>query len=66
MSIVIYTKTPRKACGMPRRQAMGIWIELGIFVLVLAFGLWQIHDVKRERSKREAEKKSAQEPPESL
>jgi len=28
---------------------MGIWIELGIFVLALAFGLWQIHDVKKAR-----------------
>jgi len=31
---------------------MGIWIELGLFVLVLAFGLWQIRDVKKERAKR--------------
>ena len=28
---------------------MGIWLELGIFGLVIAFGLWQIHDVKRAR-----------------
>ena len=28
---------------------MGIWVELGIFVLALAFGLWQIHDVKKAR-----------------
>ena len=36
---------------------MGIWIELGVFVLALAFGLWQIHDVKkaREASRRRAE-----------
>ena len=34
---------------------MGLWIELGIFVLALAFGLWQIHDVKkaRERSRQQ-------------
>ena len=31
---------------------MGIWIETGVFLLVLAFGLWQIHDVKKERRKR--------------
>jgi len=65
MSTVIYTKTPREACGMPRRQAMGIWIELGIFVLVLGFGLWQIQDVKRERSRRAASKKPGQEPPDA-
>ena len=28
---------------------MGIWIELGVFVLALAFGLWQIQDVKKAR-----------------
>lgn len=26
---------------------MGIWIELGVFAIALAFGLWQIHDVKK-------------------
>jgi ABC-type nickel/cobalt efflux system permease component RcnA len=31
---------------------MGMWIELGIFVLVLLFGLHQIWDVKREQRKR--------------
>ena len=31
---------------------MGIWIETGVFLLVLAFGLWQIQDVKKERRKR--------------
>ena len=39
---------------------MGIWVELGVFVLALAFGLWQIHDVKkamRERERREAREK---------
>jgi len=36
---------------------MGIWVELGIFLLVLAFGFWQLHDVKKaqaERRQREA------------
>ncbi len=28
---------------------MGIWIELGVFVLALAFGLWQLHDVRKAR-----------------
>jgi ABC-type nickel/cobalt efflux system permease component RcnA len=36
------------------RQGATMWIELGIFVLVIAFALWQIHDVKQERRKREA------------
>jgi hypothetical protein len=44
---------------------MGMWIELGIFVLVLAFGLWQIHDVGQERRKREAQKKDVDMPPNS-
>ena len=34
---------------------MGIWIELGLFVLVLAVGIWQIRDVKKERAKRQKE-----------
>ena len=33
---------------------MGIWVELGIFGLALAFGIWQIRDVAQERAKREA------------
>lgn len=39
---------------------MGIWLELGIFVLVIVFGLWQIHDVRKAqeqtRRQREAER----------
>ena len=37
---------------------MGIWVELGIFVLAIAFGLWQIHDVKqaREATRRQRER----------
>jgi len=35
---------------------MGMWIELGIFVLVLVFALWQIHDVGQERRKTAAQK----------
>ena len=31
---------------------MGIWIELGVFVLALAFGLWQIWDVKQAMAQR--------------
>ena len=41
---------------------MGIWAELGIFALALAFGLWQLWDVRkaREQSRRQrGEKKSA-------
>lgn len=36
-----------------------MWIELGIFVLVIVFALWQIHDVKQERLKREARQREA-------
>ncbi len=37
---------------------MGMWIELGVFAIALAFGLWQIHDVKkaREKSRQEAQR----------
>ena len=33
-------------------ETVGIWIETGVFLLVLAFGIWQIQDVKKERRKR--------------
>ena len=29
---------------------MGIWIELGVFLVALAFGLWQIQDVKKAQA----------------
>ena len=35
---------------------MGIWIELGIFLLVIVWGLWQLHDVKKARAKTQADK----------
>jgi len=38
---------------------MGMWIEMGIFGLVLVFGIWQIRDVAQERRKREAQKSAA-------
>lgn len=43
---------------------MGIWIELGIFAVALAFGLWQIHDVKkaREATRRQRERERQQPP----
>ena len=31
---------------------MGMWIEMGIFVLVILFAFHQIRDVKREQRKR--------------
>lgn len=45
---------------------MGIWIELGVFAIALAFGLWQIHDVKkaREATRRQMERER-QTPPTS-
>jgi hypothetical protein len=39
--------------GLTEGAAMGIWIELGVFVLALAFGLWQIRDVKKAMAERE-------------
>lgn len=43
---------------------MGIWIELGVFAIALAFGLWQIHDVKkaREATRRQREQERQQQP----
>ncbi len=37
---------------------MGIWLELGIFVLVLIFGIWQIRDAKRAHAKSVADRKA--------
>jgi hypothetical protein len=31
---------------------MGMWIELGIFFLVLLFAAHQMHDLKKEKRKR--------------
>lgn len=46
---------------------MGIWLELGIFGLVLVFAFWQMHDVRKAqahtRQQRALEK--AQEPPQT-
>lgn len=39
-----------------------MWIELGIFVLVILFGVHQIRDVKREQRKRLGEKKDENRP----
>ena len=35
---------------------MGLWVELGIFGLALAFGLWQLHDVRKARERTEAQR----------
>jgi hypothetical protein len=35
---------------------MGIWIELGIFLLVFVFAWHQFHDLKKERLKRELQR----------
>jgi len=35
---------------------MGIWIELGVFLLVFVFAAHQMHDLKKEKKKREAKK----------
>jgi hypothetical protein len=40
---------------MQRNSAMGMWIELGIFALVLVFAWWQLHDVKKAKAQRMAE-----------
>lgn len=42
---------------------MGMWIELGIFIIVILFAMHQIRDVRREQRKREtaAREQSGQE-----
>ena len=43
---------------------MGIWLELGIFGLVLAFAFWQMHDVRKAQEKtrqQRAQEKAQQE-----
>ena len=36
---------------------MGIWLELGIFIVVLIWGLWQIRDARQAHARRVAERK---------
>ena len=33
---------------------MGIWMELGVFLLVFVFAAWQFHDLRKARAEREA------------
>lgn len=40
---------------------MGIWLELGIFIVVIAFGLWQLHDVRRAQEQTRKDKERARE-----
>lgn len=42
---------------------MGIWIELGIFLVVIAFGFWQLHDVKKAQAERRAREATNNQPP---
>ena len=45
---------------------MGIWIELGIFIVVLLFALWQWHDARRALERTRAQKaRQAQTPPDA-
>ena len=38
---------------------MGIWIELGIVLVVIAFGFHQLHDVKKAQAERRAREQAA-------
>jgi len=42
---------------------MGIWIELGVFLLVFVFAIHQFNDLKQEKRKREAARKDMTAPP---
>jgi hypothetical protein len=37
---------------------MGIWIELGVFLLVVVFAIHQLNDLKKEKLKREQKNKT--------
>ncbi len=39
---------------------MGMWIELGLFLLVIVWGFWQLHDVKKAQAKTQADKALAE------
>jgi hypothetical protein len=39
---------------------MGIWIELGVFLLVFIFAAWQFYDLRREKERRLARERQAQ------
>jgi heme exporter protein D len=44
-------------------EAMGIWLELGIFGLVFVFAFWQMHDVRKAQEQtrqQRAREKAAQ------
>ena len=41
---------------------MGIWVELGLFLGFIAFGFWQLHDVKKAQAERLARKHSSEQP----
>jgi len=42
---------------------MGIWLELGVFLLVFVFAIHQFHVLKKEKRKREVAKQQASGPP---
>ena len=42
---------------------MGIWLELGVFLLVFVFAIHQFYDLKQEKRKREATRKDMTAPP---
>ena len=44
---------------------MGILVELGLFLGFIAFGFWQLHDVKKAQAERKAGERAAQ-PPQSV
>jgi hypothetical protein len=38
---------------------LGIWIELGVFLLVFVFAIHQFYDLKQEKKKRELKQAEA-------
>jgi hypothetical protein len=55
---------PRVTMDALRRQTMGIWLELGIFGIVLAFAFWQMHDVRKAQEETRRQREREKERPE--
>jgi hypothetical protein len=50
---------PKPAAPGQQGGDMGMWIELGVFLLVFVFAWHQLRDLKKERAKRQAQSDAA-------
>lgn len=49
----------KSSVSSDKRITLGIWIELGVFLLVFVFAAWQFHDLRREKEKRLARERES-------